>query len=317
MAPTYPFRQGLDYGPLTQPRGLEFHMTEGNGTIADVNYLARRAGETVSAWRSRVSGVSAHAVNIDDGTVWQMVDWTHCSGNLNPDDRAAEYGYYGGSNLRAVLGDGWTNPNEYSLSMEIAGKRADGPTAAQVRSAIAWGLDMRSRFPTIRGAYGHHDQSTKACPGLTSNMKAIFAGVGGHGLFPVVEDDVIGLHLTYPAGVIAGSLSIPAGTEAVRVADRVAYDTTVDAVRSAVVVQNIGGSLGYLVDMRGDEAHFIRGSAVGLVFKATVLPPDAASVLAISNLENQVRDLSSRVAAGDALRTLAVNFAASVNALPS
>src|SRR5678809_226907 len=52
---------------------------------------------------------------------------------------------------------------------------------------------MRRRFPTLRGAVGHHDQSPKACPGVTPNMKAIFTGVGGHGLWPKEVPNVPGL----------------------------------------------------------------------------------------------------------------------------
>ena len=46
---------------------------------------------------------------------------------------------------------------------------------------------MKAMFPTIRGAVGHHDQSTKPCPGLTPNMKAIFGLIGGHGLWTTEE----------------------------------------------------------------------------------------------------------------------------------
>lgn len=180
----YPVRPGIDYGRRRGTRGLEFHMTEGNGGYGDVAYLMRHAGETVAEWHARIRGVSAHVVIINDGTIYQMVDFDHVSGNLNPADRAAEYGYYGHSTLVDVLGDPeWKDPNQWSLSAELAGKRAAGPTDAQVKSALAWGHDMIDRYPTLRGAYGHHDQSPKPCPGLSANMKAIFAGLGGHGLW--------------------------------------------------------------------------------------------------------------------------------------
>jgi hypothetical protein len=182
----YRFVQGIDYGPRKGTLGLSFHMAEGgDGTLG---FLARHPGESMAEWIDRVNGVSANAVCLSTGEVVQMLDWGHASGNLNPADRAGEYGYYGHHHLVDVLGDHWRDPNTWTISMEIAGFRAAGPTDAQVRGAIAWAKDMKARYPSLRGATGHHDQSPKPCPGLTANMKAIFAGVGGHGLWSAEED---------------------------------------------------------------------------------------------------------------------------------
>jgi hypothetical protein len=182
---TYPFRQGIDYGPRQGTLGLAFHMSEGGDGL--VAYLARRADETVTQWRTRIRGVSANACILSDGTVWNMVDWSHAAGSMNPADRnPATTGYYNGTVIKDVLGSHYVDPNTWSIAAEIAGYRANGPTAKQVDAAIAWALDMKSRFPTLRGAFGHHDQTdTKGCPGTTANMKAIFAGIGGHGLWEV------------------------------------------------------------------------------------------------------------------------------------
>lgn len=188
---SYPYRQGIDYGPRLGTLAIGYHMSEGGDGL--VGFLGRKSGESLSAWRDRVNGVSCHVAILSDGTIWQMLGWERACGNLNPNDRAGEYGYYGGSYLRAVMGNHYTNPNAWSVSCELAGWRDKGPTDAQVRSAIAWGLQMRRMFPSIRGSFGHHDQSPKPCPGSTPNMKAIFAGIGGHGLFtsnPQEEPDV-------------------------------------------------------------------------------------------------------------------------------
>lgn len=176
----YRFVQGIDYGPRDGTLALEFHMSEGGDEL--VSFLSRHPGETVAAWSSRIRGVSCHAAILSDETV-QMVDFDHCNGNLNPADRAGEYGYFGHHHLVDVLGSHWPDPNMWSLSAEIAGRRADGPTDRQVELAIAWGNDMIRRYPTLRGTYGHHDQSPKGCPGTTPNMLAIFEGLGGHGLW--------------------------------------------------------------------------------------------------------------------------------------
>lgn len=204
----YPFRQGLDYGPRKGTLGLVFHMSEGGDEL--VSYLARRLGETDAAWRDRIRGVSANAAILSNGVTWQMVPWDHASGSLNPADRnPATSGYFNGTVVRAVLGDHFVDPNTWSISCEIAGRRADGPTPAQVEAAITWGLDMRTRFPTIRGAYGHHDQTdTKGCPGATLAMRAIFDGVGGHGLF---QEDQMAITTTISVLPFGGLITVPPG----------------------------------------------------------------------------------------------------------
>lgn len=74
----------------------------------------------------------------------------------------------------------------------------------------------------------------------------------------------MGLHLTLPPGpIVTGTLAIPKGTDAIRVADRVHYAVPEDATRSAVQYALTGGNsgTGYVVDLNGDEAHFIRTGA--------------------------------------------------------
>jgi hypothetical protein len=201
------FVQGIDYGPRDGTLGISLHMSEGGDGLPE--YLARHSGEDLHQWARRVNGVSCNVAILSTGKRVQMLDWAHASGNLNPDDRAGEYGYYGGHHLRDVLGSHWPDPNAWTVSAELAGRRADGPTDAQVRSTIEWGLEMRDMFATIRGATGHHDQSPKGCPGVSPNMKAIFAGLGGHGLFtteePMTEIDV--------QSATAVVLDIPQGTK--------------------------------------------------------------------------------------------------------
>jgi hypothetical protein len=181
---TYLFRQGLDYGPRSRGTlGIGLHMTEGSGGLGDVTYLARDPGESLAGWRARIRGVSAHVVILEDGDVWQMVDFGHAAGSFDPDARnPAVSGYYNGEVIREVLGGSFVDPNACSIVAEIAGRRAVGPTLAQVHATVEWVRDMRDQYPTIRGAFGHADQtSTKGCPGTTPNMRAIFDAIGGHG----------------------------------------------------------------------------------------------------------------------------------------
>jgi hypothetical protein len=186
---SYPFVAAYwdTYGARKGPTlGIGLHMAEGGGTVGYLDKIG-----TIPP-----RGVSVHAVCDRAGVVTQMLKWGDASGSLNPADRSTEKGYYGHSVLLAVLGSWWTDPNSAIVSMEIEGYAAAGPNALQVPAVIAWGLDMRRMFTTIRGAFGHADQTdTKGCPGTTPAMKAIFAGLGGHGLFvkppvvPVVAGD--------------------------------------------------------------------------------------------------------------------------------
>jgi hypothetical protein len=288
---TYPYRQGIDYGSRSGTRGLSFHMSEGGDGL--VTFLAQREGEKRDQWIDRVNGVSCHAALLSDGTIWQMLGWDRACGNLNPYDRAGEYGYYGHHFLVDVLGDGWTNPNEWTISMEIAGYRAVGPTAAQVRAAIAWGQDMRSRFPTLCGATGHHDQSPKGCPGVTANMKAIFTGVGGHGLWSGTSGGVLqpagdsmpGLTVAF-ADPVVGNLAIPYHTDSIIVSTGLHYAVPAVVSRQAIAgarLVGVGTESGFLVNLNpptGPEAAelaFIRGSEPGLSFSPPVSAPEPVS----------------------------------------
>lgn len=178
---TYRFVQGIDYGTRKGTEGFAIHMAEGgDGTVA---YLARRAGESDAEWKVRVRGVSANFVVLSTGEVVQMVGWGKASGSMNPRDRGPMTGFYNTGVIQAVLGSHYTDPNAYSLSVEITGFRKDGPNAKQVAATIALVTDARGRYPKMVGAYGHHDQtSTKVCPGLAPGMRAIWNAVG-HGPF--------------------------------------------------------------------------------------------------------------------------------------
>jgi hypothetical protein len=175
--------RGIDYGARKGTLGVAIHMTEGNGGIGDVRYLAQRGGETLSEWRTRVRGVSANFVIINDGTIYQMVGWGRATGSMNPINESDEIGFYRQSIIEAVMGNLERDPNAYSISVEIAGKRDVGPTKAQVASLVELVAEARRRYPTLRGAFGHADQTTtKGCPGKSPLMMEAWDRIG-HGLF--------------------------------------------------------------------------------------------------------------------------------------
>lgn len=187
---TYTYVQAAcDYGLRKGPTlALVFHMAEGGGTVSYLDNIGSPPR----------LGVSANFVCEYSGRMVQMLPLDHASGSLHPGDIASEKPYYKGSIFKAVLGDWWDDPNSASISVEIEGFASSGPGSGQVKALIAWAADMAARFPTIRGAVGHADQTdVKACPGASSNMRAIFDGIGGHGLW--AGGDMAGLAIRLAA----------------------------------------------------------------------------------------------------------------------
>jgi hypothetical protein len=193
---TYTYVQArYDFGVRKGPTlGLMLHGSESESGL--VGYLTRDPARNVSA----------NFVCERTGRMVQMLDIDHASGSLNPNDRSSDKAYYGHQHLVDVLGAWWTDPNSAVISVEIEMYAAKGPNDAQVASLIDWGHDMRQRFPSIRGALGHADQTdTKGCPGSTPLIKSAFAGIGGHGLFTAGDDvkfiyAIDGKLLTLPLG---------------------------------------------------------------------------------------------------------------------
>lgn len=203
------FVQGIDYGLRKGTLGFAVHMAEGgDGTLA---YLARRAGESDSAWRTRVRGVSANFVILSTGEIVQMVLWSRASGSMNPADRSTEKAFYGRRFLVAALGTHAVDPNAYSLSVEITGYRNVGPNQAQVEALVRLVEMARARYPGMVGAYGHADQTdTKGCPGTAPLMLEAWQRIG-HGAFrpaPLPDtstgDDIVKVY-TIPGPQSSGS----------------------------------------------------------------------------------------------------------------
>ncbi len=205
---TYPFVPSYydDLGARKGPTlGLMIHMAEGGGTVG---YLDKNGDPPARR-------VSVHAVCEYTGRVVQMLKWGDASGSLNPADRSTDKAYFGHQHLVDVLGDWWPDPNSAVISMEIEGFAVAGPNQKQVAAAIAWGLDMRGRYPSIRGALGHADQTdTKRCPGATPPMRAIFTGLGGHGLF---TEEPMGLQFRITERVTGVATVTGAGHALIRV----------------------------------------------------------------------------------------------------
>ena len=168
----YPFVQAKWYTPdaIVDVRALVVHMAEGGGTVG---YL-----------RNPPRDVSAHYVVEYSGRIVQMVrdgDASHSLHTSPEPYRTASYGIYSPDIARAVLGDGWADPNRYLHAVEVEGFRAAGPNVAQIASLVELVADLRARFP-LRGLLGHRDIQDKPCPGGLIPWPAL----GGHGPFMTI-----------------------------------------------------------------------------------------------------------------------------------
>jgi hypothetical protein len=168
-----------DYGVRKGPAlALAIHMTEGDGSMSDVNYLANQP----------LRGVSVHYVIVNTGEIIQMLPESHASGSINPNElrttNDAAYTSpdgarvtYGASVRRAILGVWDRDPNSAVISCEVGGHAVDGPNGAQSAALAKLVADVRTRHAGI-ATLGHRDfTSTKACPG----HKVRWASLGGHG----------------------------------------------------------------------------------------------------------------------------------------
>jgi N-acetyl-anhydromuramyl-L-alanine amidase AmpD len=172
-----------DYG-VRKAQALAFvvHMTEGDGSMSDVNYLANQP----------LRGVSVHYVIINTGEIIQMLPESHASGSVNPAElRTTDDAIftspdgarvtYGASVRKAVLGTWDRDPNSAVISCEVGGHAVDGPNKAQSEALARLVRDVRTRHPGLP-TLGHRDfTSTKGCPG----HRVLWASLGGHGK-PVV-----------------------------------------------------------------------------------------------------------------------------------
>ena len=259
----FDFEQAFhDLGPRQGPvRGFTIHMAEGGGTVG---FLSRENRD----------GVSVHYVIERSGRTVQMLLESHMHSSIrirNKDGSSAirrtndPNGFFGRSAAVAALGVGADTekslgPNHATLAVEIEGFATAGPNDAQDDALVALVTDLRTRHPAIK-LLGHRDfTATKLCPGPFIP----WARLGGH----ATGDDMPGLETTLPDIPGIGTLRIPAGTQAIRVSTHSRFTVPKTVTRAAYRMQ-LGGAQkgqGFLVDLNGNVAHFIRKEAEGLVF---------------------------------------------------
>lgn len=241
--------------------GVVIHMAEGGGT---------------DTWLTRIDGNSAHYVIKYGGDLVQLVPESKAAGSMNPraartdDDRPftldGEAITYGRTALNAVLGDyAGILVNRAVIAIEIEGFAAAGPNVTQSETLGALVADIRRRRGNV-GLLGHRDQqSYKACPG-----KLIpWSRLGGHGI-PDSEPDMPGLATAPQSPLIVGKVTIPAGTEVIRLEDRVRLGFNEDGVRQAtgIYIRKWDNTPGYYIDYQGDTC-WVPTDAVTFTVKTT------------------------------------------------
>lgn len=159
---------GIRKGPV---KAFVEHMAEGTNVY---KYLS---GPNV------LRDVSVHFTVEEDGTIVQMLELSHASGSINPytirtDDDLD--GHYGASHARFAMGGWWKDPNSACISVEVAGRAADGPNDVQVAALAKLFAFLKKKYPEII-PLGHRDfQNVKRCPG-EKFWHSVYPPQGGHG----------------------------------------------------------------------------------------------------------------------------------------
>lgn len=163
--------------PVSDIRGALFHMAEGLNVSG---YLSRDPARGVSV---QYTIEQRDAAGHFDGEIVKMVPERVIAGSLDPRAlRASDSPYFGRSHLDYVLGSLATNANRGVIAIEMAGRAKDGPTDAQIASAVKLFRDLLTRYPSLK-PLGHRDQqAVKPCPGSTAAIRRMFTLMGGHGL---------------------------------------------------------------------------------------------------------------------------------------
>jgi hypothetical protein len=261
----FPFVQAFhDLGPRKEPiLGFIVHMAEGGGTVG---FLSRKNRD----------GVSVHYVIERSGRIVQMLLESHMHSSIRirnkngtsairkTDDPGGPFGH---SAAAAVLGDAAEvrkalGPNHATLAVEIEGFAKVGPNRLQNDALVTLVADIRKRHPRI-GLLGHRDHNVKGCPGRLIEWDRL----GGHG--PANGGGAMpGLETTLPKAPAVGTLTIPVGTVAIRVSTNGKYNVPRTVKRPAYRMQLAGAhtARGFLVDLDGNVAHFIREGTPGVTF---------------------------------------------------
>jgi hypothetical protein len=178
---------GFVHQSMPYPAAFDYGPRAGRPTLAVVFHMAE--GQNVAQYLSRAParGVSVHYTIEQQTSTWRDGEVVRClperriSGSINPHTIRKDNdpdGYYGAKWAREALGDLWSNPNVAVISVEVAGRAAEGPTRAQQDSMVALYEELDRRYGGI-AVLAHRDfQNVKMCPGRSAGMKSALARMG-------------------------------------------------------------------------------------------------------------------------------------------
>lgn len=176
--------------PIKYPARWDYGSRRGYPTLAVIFHMAEGTNVASYLEHETRAGVSVHytieqkTTRFGDGEVCRILPENRISGSVNPDlirrDNDPD-GFYGISHNRYALGGLWYNPNVACITVEVAGRAVDGPTAAQVDSMVALFEDIERRYDRVVPLAHRDFANYKRCPGKTKRIKEAFDRMGGHG----------------------------------------------------------------------------------------------------------------------------------------
>lgn len=173
---------------IVQAPSPNWHDRRGQPPLAIVYHVtdSDTAEQAVGWLRNPASGASSHVVIDRDGTIYQLVSsakaaWTN--GDYAPGfNRLIPW-------LAGAIGKcerGLANLNDYTITVEHAGRPGQAFTEEQVAASIALSRYWLDRYPTIRrnrgGMIRHADIAPverSYCPGETFPLRRIIEACGG------------------------------------------------------------------------------------------------------------------------------------------
>lgn len=285
-----PFKQATAYtkNAIVEVRAIAWHFAEGGGT---------------DTWLTRADGAagnnSCHVVIKYDGSIRQIVDFTDASHSLHLSTgprQTEDYDIFSFKNVEKALGAGASDPNRYIIAVEIEGYRKTGPNITQIRTIQYLAQYFEDKYSKAVHL-GHGDFQDKPCPG-----KILFETLPHTSRFDS-EEDVAGLKTTLPNGeFVVGKVLIPKGYRAIPLHDKDgAYIVPITVTRPAIQANLSGGlsGAGYLVDLNGDETHFIREGSGVIWTPPSTQPIDQQIATAVTNavtpLNTEIQNLRTQL----------------------
>lgn len=279
-----PFTQAPKYSPsgMDDVRGIVWHFAEGGGT---------------DYWLTREDGAqgdnSCHIVVKYDGSIRQIVEFDDASWSLhwNMSGNYTDFGIFKPVRTREIIG---SDPNRHIIAIEVEGFWKNGPLTTQRNTILRLAKYLEEQFPEAIHM-GHRDfQDYKACPG-----PSLFTNFLPHHGRLTQENDMPGLPTTLPnSAPYSGTAVITKGVKAIRLHDRAEYEVPFTVTR-VVNRANLSGDLsgpGYLVDLNGDQTHFIR-EGLGVTFTPFQTSTELAA--ALNAATGEIARLKDEIAAID------------------